>query len=140
MILSDRRITNSLLYWVIVTLDFPSPFDLCRDISVDKYLHDMRTLIKRQTNTDTYNLYQNHHYLYILTQLILISIIIFFAAKRPYNFLFPLLFSLYILYNVFFLKILLFLVTYFVILIMFFAFLFVWHLVSLWSNCKELVM
>lgn len=41
--------------WGIVTLDFPSVLDICRDISVELNLHEMRTLIKIQTNTGINN-------------------------------------------------------------------------------------
>lgn len=41
--------------WGIVTLDFPSVLDICRDISVELNLHEMRTLIKIRTNTGINN-------------------------------------------------------------------------------------
>lgn len=49
-IFSARWVSKLLFFdflWEIMTLDFPSVFDVCRNMSLELYLHDTRTLIKR---------------------------------------------------------------------------------------------
>lgn len=99
-----RRVYELLLFdfcWRMMTLDFPSRFDLCRDMSVELYLHDMRTLIKYWH----LQLKKTHKYVYIVTftQFIRISIVIYFAAKVPFN-LFMFLFTL-LFFNVYYIHV-----------------------------------